>query len=313
MPNRETPDLPFQESVPSNPEQELKHKAHDLVANFDTIVREFSTQQISEDQLQEKWKAHFQDNLKKRLAGEPEARYLMNFRKMAESMSEEKEKVITASLLFELANRGDMKPLKKYNKPILFRLAIEMVKEKKGTLLGTAVEEYLTTIPLNELEETLLDTPGATADYRDLPRLATVALGRIQSEPETTQKILRRVEHRMFQATPKSVKQLDNFFESAPIFGAEVASQVLFDMQQREPEKLKRLFQLFDEELEKNLSQDEAVIDAAKKLNHGEWIIWSMSNEDLIKRVGQHRLRIKFIREIYRHLQISAGGVIIIQ
>jgi|GEM_PF-5735020 len=249
-------------------EAELQLEAEKLIQSPESTVRGFIDSKLSDLQHVEGWEGRLQMNLKNRLAGNPDKRYLLGLRQAASGMSEEKEKIVTAAYLYELEHRNEMEAIPNYNPTVLFRLTLDFAKTRED-LLGVAMKKYLNSVPLEEIYKNFKGVKGITPE--DLPRLAEMALERLSVEEESSKNVLEDAKTDLFRpaVNAKNKKlQADSFFTSvgnyafnAERFTPEALSYLLTNVKEENPTLFQEVVQKIDTELErisrKNIPADE--------------------------------------------------------
>lgn len=256
-------------------EAELQIEAEKIIQNPEATIHGFVDSKLSDLQQIEGWEGRLQMNIKNRLAGNPDKRYIIGLSQSTRGMSEEKEKIVTAAYLYELEHRDEMPKIPNYNPTVLFRLTLDFAKTRDD-LLGVAMKKYLDSVPLEEIYKNFRGVKNITP--QDLPRLAEVALERISREQESSKKVLGDAETDLFRPAvnvKKKALQAESFFMpvgnynlNADRFAPEVLNYLLTNTKEENPDIFGEVVKRIDVELEriahKNIPLDEK--EFAKKL-----------------------------------------------
>ncbi len=239
-------------------EVELQLEAEQLIQNPEATMRGFVDLKLNDLQQVEGWEGRLQINLKNRLSGNPDKRYLLGLRQAASGMSDEKEKIVTAAYLYELEHRTEMVPIPNYNPTVLFRLTLDFARTRED-LLGVATKKYLDLIPLEDIYKNFKGVKNITPD--DLPRLAEVALERRSREEESSRKVLEDAKTDLFRPAVNSKNrtlQADSFFTSvgnyalnAGRYTPEVLNHLLTSAKEENPDLVQEVIKTIDEKLER--------------------------------------------------------------
>lgn len=256
-------------------EAELQLEAEKLIQNPEATMRGFVDSKLSDLQQVEGWEGRLQMNLKNRLSGEPDKRYLFGLSQSARGENEERVKMVTAAYLYELEHRNEIPKVPNYNPTVLFRFALDFAKTRDD-LLGVAMKKYLDSVSLDEIYKNFKGVKNITP--YDLPRLAEEALERLSREEESSKKVLSDAKTDLFRpAVNVKVKRLqaDSFFMSvgnynlnAERFTPEVLNYLLTDVKAENPAIFSEVVKRIDDELsrisKKDIPLDEKEL--AKKL-----------------------------------------------
>lgn len=206
---------PIQNLPPAKDDKEkkLQKEVDELVANPEKVLREFVGRRLSDSEMLQGWEGGLQIRIRDRLAGKENKRYIFGIGQSARSLDKEKEKVVTAALVYELQHRGETEQ-GAYEKPaLLFRMALKVPRE--GGLYERAVAKAVDAISLQEIFTEITTTKVKTPE--DLPLIAHLAVERMAKgqELEMVKKIVVDVADDLFRRTKKSRLEPEIFFERA--------------------------------------------------------------------------------------------------
>lgn len=238
---------------------ETQIEAEKLMENPEDTLQKFINTPLSQAQIPEDWEARLRFNIKNRLVGKPDKRYLFGLRQSARAMSEEKEKILTAAFLYELQHRAEIQAVPNYNQTVLFRMVLNLIKEESG-LLAEAVQKHVETVPLGEIYGNFRGAKNITPD--DLPTLSELAMSRLAKpeDADAAKQVLADTTTDLFRPVVNTkAKKLNvlGFFDPLPLsgkvgkFSAErysspVLNYVLGEVKQSDPAFFDKLVEEID-------------------------------------------------------------------
>lgn len=277
----------------------LQIEVEKLLEDSEAILRTFVAAPLSDYSGLTGWQLRLQMNIRNRLAGSPDKRYLVGLSQAARGMNEEKAKIVTAAYLYELDHRDEMRNIPNYNSAVLLRLTLGFSKTRDD-LLGVAMKHYLDAVPLEEIYKNFGDAKNLTP--QDLPGLAALALERFSKESDAARKVLENAKADLFRPavnTKRKTLRAEGFFQrvggysfNAERYSSEGLDHLLTSVKEQDPNIFDEVVKIIDVELER-VTRKEIPLDSDEfltRLNKSQYHEWESLRRDHGKLVFLHSM-----------------------